>query len=42
MFFGNPVLRWTALATGLAAFSGYGMVNWTPAFLMRPSAYDAG
>ena len=35
MFFGDPVLRWTALATGLAAFSGYAMVSWTPAFLMR-------
>ncbi len=35
MFFGNPVLRWTALATGLGAFAGYGASNWTPAFLMR-------
>ncbi len=35
MFFGNPVLRWTALGTGLAAFSGYGVTNWAPAFLIR-------
>lgn len=35
MFFRDPVLRWTALGTGLFAFVGYGMLNWTPAFLMR-------
>jgi predicted MFS family arabinose efflux permease len=35
MFFRDPVLRWTALATGLGAFAGYGASNWTPAFLMR-------
>ena len=35
MFFANPVLRWTALATGLGAFAGYGSSNWVPAFLMR-------
>jgi MFS family permease len=35
MFFRHPVLRWTALGTGLFAFAGYGMLNWTPAFLMR-------
>ncbi len=35
MFFANPVLRWTALSTGLAAFAGYASSNWTPAFLMR-------
>ena len=35
LFFSNPVLRWTALASGLSAFAGYGTVNWTPAFLMR-------
>ncbi|MGC1303025.1 MAG: MFS transporter [Caulobacteraceae bacterium] len=35
MFFGNPVLLWTALGTGLAAFVGYGMGNWTPSFLIR-------
>ena len=35
MFFANPVLRWTALASGLGAFAGYGSSNWVPAFLMR-------
>ena len=35
LFARNPVLRWTALGTGLFAFAGYGMLNWTPAFLMR-------
>ena len=35
LFFANPVLIWTALATGLGAFAGYGSANWTPAFLMR-------
>ena len=35
LFFRHPVLRWTALGTGLFAFAGYGMLNWTPAFLIR-------
>ncbi len=35
MFFGNPVLRWTAVSTALGAFAGYGSSNWVPAFLMR-------
>ena len=35
LFFSNSVLVWTALATGLGAFAGYGSSNWTPAFLMR-------
>lgn len=34
-FFADPVLRWTALSTGLGAFAGYGAANWAPAFLMR-------
>lgn len=35
MFFGDPVLRWTAVSTALGAFAGYGSSNWVPAFLMR-------
>jgi predicted MFS family arabinose efflux permease len=35
LFARQPVLRWTALGTGLFAFVGYGMLQWTPAFLMR-------
>ena len=35
MFVRHPVLRWTSLGTGLSAFAGYGMLNWTPSFLIR-------
>ena len=31
----DPVMLLTALATGFAALAGYGMLAWTPAFLMR-------
>lgn len=34
-FVRDPVLLLTSLGTGFAAFAGYGMLAWTPAFLMR-------
>ena len=42
LFFGNPVLIWTAIAAGLGAFAGYGSANWTPAFLMRHQHMSLG
>jgi predicted MFS family arabinose efflux permease len=35
LFFADPLLPVTALATGFAAFVGYGTASWLPAFLMR-------
>ncbi|WP_371132643.1 spinster family MFS transporter, partial [Phenylobacterium sp.] len=34
-FFGDPLLRSTAVATSCSAFILYGFLNWAPAFLMR-------
>lgn len=34
MFFSTPVLRWTALGTGLASFAGYGVGAFNPRFLI--------
>ena len=35
MFIRRPSLRIVMIASGLAAFVSYGMLNWIPAFLMR-------
>lgn len=35
MFIRRPSLRMLMIASGLAAFVSYGMLNWIPAFLMR-------
>jgi len=35
VFFGRPMLAFTALACGITAFVGYGMLNWNPPLLMR-------
>ena len=35
LFFGRPMLAFTALACGITAFVGYGMLNWNPSLLMR-------
>lgn len=35
LFWQKRSLRWLMLASGLAAFVSYGMLNWIPAFLMR-------
>lgn len=35
MFIRRPSLRMVMIASGLAAFVSYGMLNWIPAFLMR-------
>ena len=35
LFFANPTLRLTALSSGLSAFVGYAMLNWSPSFLIR-------
>ena len=35
VFLSRPTLRLLLLASGLAAFVSYGMLNWIPAFLMR-------
>jgi MFS family permease len=34
-FFSNPILLWTALGCGMAAFVGYAGLNWNVSFLMR-------
>lgn len=35
LFATHPVLRWVALASVFCGISGYGLLNWTPSFLMR-------
>jgi predicted MFS family arabinose efflux permease len=40
LFFANPVLSLTALSSGLSAFVGYAMLNWSPSFLIRVKAMD--
>jgi predicted MFS family arabinose efflux permease len=35
VFFTNPVLALTALSSGLTAFVGYALLNWSPSFLIR-------
>ena len=35
LFIRTPKLLLTALSSGLTAFVGYGLLNWTPSFLMR-------
>ena len=40
LFFANPVLRLTALSSGLSAFVGYAMLNWSPSFLIRIKHMD--
>ena len=35
VFVRSPVLMLTALSAGLAAFVGYGLLNWTPSLLIR-------
>ncbi len=41
-FVRRPMLATTALACGLTAFVGYGMLNWTPAFLIRAKGMSQG
>ncbi len=38
VFASTPKLLFTALSAGLTAFVGYGLLNWTPSFLMREEA----
>lgn len=40
LFFANPTLRLTALSSGLSAFVGYAMLNWSPSFLIRIKHMD--
>ncbi len=40
LFFANRTLRLTALSSGLSAFVGYAMLNWTPSFLIRLKHMD--
>ncbi len=40
LFFTNPTLRLTALSSGLSAFVGYALLNWTPSFLIRDKHMD--
>ena len=35
VFLRNPALTWLVTASGAAAFTSYGMLNWLPAYLMR-------
>lgn len=35
LFFGRPMLAFTALGCGVTAFVGYGLLGWTPALLIR-------
>ena len=40
LFFTNRTLALTALSSGLSAFCGYAMLNWTPSFLIRVRHMD--
>jgi len=42
LFLSRPTLRLLLLASGLAAFVSYGMLNWIPAFLMRVQGMPLG
>lgn len=42
MFFGRPVLLWTALSCGAAGFVTYAVLNWTTPFLMRDKGMTLG
>lgn len=42
VFMSRPTLRLLLLASGLAAFVSYGMLNWIPAYLMRVQGMPLG
>jgi len=42
LFFTNRTLTLTALSSGLSAFCGYAMLNWTPSFLIRIRHMERG
>ena len=42
LFFTNRTLMLTALSSGLSAFCGYAMLNWSPSFLIRIRHMERG
>jgi len=42
LFFTNRTLMLTALSSGLSAFCGYAMLNWTPSYLIRIRHMERG
>jgi len=42
LFVQKPSLFWLAVASGLSAFVGWGILNWTPAYLIRVHGVDVG